>query len=48
VITNVNCLPQPVPMVLTYADMNFADHYLLHIMLLADQPGIKVTVGAVR
>jgi hypothetical protein len=48
VVGNVRSLPQPVPIVLTYADADFAEHYLLHIMLLTDQRGVRITTEAIR
>jgi hypothetical protein len=48
VVLNVRCLPQPVPIVLTYGDERFAQHYLLHLMVLSDRRGLRVTTEAVR
>ena len=46
-IKPVTHLPQVVPVVLTYANVAFAQHYLLHVKILTTQKGIKSTVNAI-
>lgn len=48
VVTNVRCMPQPVILVLTHEDDSFASHHLMHVLILGDQPGVKMTTKAVR
>lgn len=48
IVTDVRTTPQPVAMVLTYGTEAFARHYMLQLLVLTDQAGIRVTTEAVR
>jgi hypothetical protein len=50
VITNGRCLPQGIVMALTYASgeaASFLEHYLLHVLLVADIPGVTSSASAI-
>ncbi|MBI4638544.1 MAG: hypothetical protein HY727_19575 [Candidatus Rokubacteria bacterium] len=47
VITDARCLPQALVMALTYEDERFANHYLLHVLLITAIPGARTRVAAI-
>jgi len=40
-------VPQVVPVVLTYANVSFAQHYLLDVRILSPRKGIKTSINAI-
>jgi len=47
IIKPVTHMPQVVPVVLTYANVSFAQHYLLDVRILSPQKGIKTSINAI-